>query len=327
MVTTFFNLPYNKKKLFEQSGLSYNPALTTAFIEKNKNKLQWNWVAMNANLSLQFIRDNQNTLEWNNIVRRTRLTIPFVREFKKRFDERDSNGRARWWGASGNKSLTTPIIKEFIREEWDWEQISRSAVLTPAFIEKYEHKLDWSSLSANKSFTIPLIKKYRDKVDWSQLLHNRSLTLEFVKKEYLEKTPSQMAHWKDREKYEKNIWSKISMLELSPAQIEQYQDDLDWKMIGGNSSLTLDLILKYENRIIWGGRIGSNLALTNELMEKYKRKGRAKGKEKWQKEAWKMKHLQWNLLASNPAIFNFDEGLLNHQYIVSNYKTQFERGG
>ena len=80
---------------------------------------------------------------------------------------------------------------------------------------------------------------------------------------------------------------------LTLAFIEKYKDKLDWLYLSANPSLNPALIEKYIDKLD-GIQLSRNPALTPSLIEKYK--------DKW----------NWKLLSYIPAIFLFEQGIVNH---------------
>ena len=78
---------------------------------------------------------------------------------------------------------------------------------------------------------------------------------------------------------------------------EKYKDELSWDMLSANPSLTPAFIEENIEKLTQNDNwddLSQNPSLTPALIEKYK--------DKW----------NWRMLALNPAIFSFEQGIVNH---------------
>lgn len=137
---------FNKKiiKYLDWDSLSYNPNLTTKFVEEYIDK-EWNWYTFSSN-----------------------------EKFTPEFIEKHIDKNWDICQLSKNRSITIEFIEKYIHNKpshwygnWDFKYLSLNPNITPEFIEKYIDK-NWSGwyLSSNSNLNIDLsfIEKYSKKI-------------------------------------------------------------------------------------------------------------------------------------------------------------------
>lgn len=145
--------------IWDWDGLSENPNLTSEFIIKYSDKLNWMKLLYNKALKLDVIENLMNSelrhkLNFDKLSRNPNITIEFVEKY---YDG---------------------IMCIYF---WDWAALSFYLKLTDELIEKYKDKLSICNLSYNPSVTLELVEKYlygfeKNKIgecwNWNALSHN-----------------------------------------------------------------------------------------------------------------------------------------------------------
>jgi hypothetical protein len=123
-------------------------------------------------------------------------------------------------------------------------------------IETFEDLIDFSMLSAYQTLSETLVRKYHQRIDFLKLICHQKLPNDMLA-EYLtlDMDPSR---WYQICKHQK----------LDTISIEKYYDKINWHALSQNKeALTLEIILKYSEKLIW--QEVTNLGLSEEVISMF----------------------------------------------------------
>lgn len=200
-----------------------------------------NWF---TNIDIDFVRDNKDKIDWDDIALKNILTEDIIREFQENFD---------WFAISDTQKLPEDLIAKHISQV-DWYSISRKQVLSESFIDKYKDYVNWHEISSNQSLSEEFIERYADKLDWGGVLIKNKLSENFIRKfedkvNWVLVSAKQVLSEEFIEEYSDKVdWREISENQvLSEKFITKYKDRLDWNSMLCNQVLSVDFIEKNMN--------------------------------------------------------------------------------
>ena len=110
----------------------------------------------------QFIEKYKDRVDWDGISSRQQLSESFIEKYKDKVD---------WDDISYGQQLSEPFIEKY-KDKVDWNWISSRQQLSESFIEKYKDKVDWYRISSDQQLSEPFIEKYKDRVNWNKISQN-----------------------------------------------------------------------------------------------------------------------------------------------------------
>lgn len=212
----------NFKLISTREDINIDDNMVSSFIEED-----WDWQALSSNTG-------------------TNITFGFI--FKNREKEWDwsalsKNSTIKWNDTKLREILKDPVIKAAI--SWDEVVAKRELHFDDALIELMDGiDINWFELSSNPSFS-PSIKSLKRaieedaKINWSALSNNQNIDLSFV------------------EKYKNFLnWTILTTnKKVINIQEEKILDDfiefLDWSYVSEHIELTNQILVKYEDSLIW----------------------------------------------------------------------------
>lgn len=192
-------------------SLSQNINLTSEFIIKHKDDLDWEYVVENPCFTMElietFMTDDQLRLKIDRcgLANNPNLTEEFINKY---LNDSNSPVKLSWQKISTNKNLSQNFIRsninhlhslwlsrnsnltfEFLMEfieikNIEWQYLSFNQYLTNDMIDKLIQSndivIDWSWLSANSAFNQKMISKYHDRIIWNWFSMNPHATLKLI---------------------------------------------------------------------------------------------------------------------------------------------------
>jgi hypothetical protein len=131
---------------------SYEQPLSEEFIERHKDRVNWDCISQYQTLSEDFIERNEDRVNWYWISQFQTLSEEFIERYKNRVD-------------------------------WHW--ISRHQTLSEEFIERNKYLVEWVWISRYQSLSEEFIEKNKNLVDWCWISIYQILSEEFRSKHNL----------------------------------------------------------------------------------------------------------------------------------------------
>ena len=133
--------------------------------------------------------------------------------------------------------FTKERIYIMLKEEKDWDLISRTPGLSEEYIRENSDQLYWGIISECQTLSEEIIKEFSDKVNWRYISYYQKLSESFI-----------------RELSNKVNWSYISMYQkLSEEFIREFSDKVNWRYISYYQKLNEKFIKENIYKVDWYG--------------------------------------------------------------------------
>lgn len=259
--------------------ISNNQNISIKFIKKYYDKLDIFLILQNKNVYPKHIEKwfTSDEIKKNfQITKNPNLTDEFVRKYYN--DEIFTNKRFYKFIKISNKEFIANHDKitnanSFIRKykdicdlyeslgliAWEksdfWDNVGFNPNITPAFIEKYEDKISWDMMEWNPSMTKEFIDNNVDKFNWDIFISNTKIPIELYK-DYIYKIDSKSYQYIDTlpVKYLKNykyLFNSWDNQNIDSKFIDANVKYVNWALLSDNTSLSLDIIKKYKDKLYW----------------------------------------------------------------------------
>lgn len=190
------------------------------------------------------------------------------------------------------------LLQEF-SHKFDWSQLSwnPSVMWNDDLVKKFENYIDWTSATANLNFPWTRVRffKVKDLIDWGSMddlpVRQTIDDITFLNKQ------------------QKGFLGRYQNVEWSAYLIERFKDDLNWGLIGGNSSIPFSeyFFRTYIDRLYFIHVLTNSWLLRDENLSLLNKiayvdfNHLSEWKEDWTAEfiTRNQEHLNWDLLSAN----------------------------
>ncbi len=138
---TPYNCNFSNKQAF--SNILASQTLSTEFMDKHKDKVDWTFVSCLQKLSEPFIEKYKNFVDWSSISKFQKLSEGFIEKHKD---------KVNWMFVSCFQKLSEPFIKKYAHKV-DWNKISKFQKLSNSFIKKHYHLLNKDLISTYQTLS------------------------------------------------------------------------------------------------------------------------------------------------------------------------------
>ena len=258
-------------KNIDWMSLSQNPNLTLDFIEKNINA-NWDWECLSdlPILTLDFIEKNLDKINWEYVSYNPNLTYDFIIKYQNRLD---------WFHLS--KKLNLDIIKKIIASyenliEWDY--LTQNHNLTQEFIIKYQDYFDLEVLLANPATNLNVIEYFINKEKIKEIKYFINKENEEENKENKENEEENKENEEEnkeneeenKENEEENKENEEENKENEEENKEKIKENkkINWHLISRNPNITIEFIIRYQDKIDFDQLLFNKFQKTPFLMKK-----------------------------------------------------------
>ena len=271
--------------------------LSEKFINKNLNKIDWDYILESQKLSEDFLEefiDNSTNNQKILISAYQKLSEKFI---KKHLENLSLSNILK------NQKMSEDFLGEFIENSTNSQKflISTNQKLSEEFFLKHESRFDWEYIMNNQKISIKVLKDKVSMITPSYIKNNKISEKEIINiiennhfnielkdiflklkmsEEFIEKY-SNKSNWKiisqnqvlSEEFIERHI-KDIDMREivsnqvLSEEFIERHIKDIDMISVGIHQVLSEKFIIKYENKFVWDD-IEKHQVLSEEFIERH----------------------------------------------------------
>lgn len=237
------------------------------FLRKHKDKLNWESIFVIKHVPEIFIRENINRVtNWSLIYMNESLSEKFFEDNLHLIDHKFYNF-----------NLSENFIDNH-KDKIDWDKFSANASLTLEIVNKYFEYISWERISSNTSITTEIIDAYKNFLNWKVAFHNLGISDQDFDKikgnlnikidRHSEKTfrNSGGSTWNENI----NPWLAASRSKnLNSRFVDENHDKLIWYDVSMNSSVTVDILDKYAEKVVWGNIIYNKFEKQLELEKNY----------------------------------------------------------
>jgi len=297
----------HRKKLWNFTYLSQNPALTWTIVRNNID-LPWNWHHLSANpcVTLDIVKDtlDKPKFSWSffALSKNPNITIDFIKEFGPQ--------RFEWFYISRNPSITWADVLNNPDLPWKYNGLSMNPNITWDIVIQNKNK-PWvfPYLSKNPNVTYDIVMQNLEK-DWDlfYLSKNKNISIkqlfkiQSIFKDYFDKRFKRLICWpyvSQNEQTTKEVISSSSYYDLP----------WDWQELSKNKNMDIAYIMQ-SDQLPWVlDHVCLNPNLNFSYIEKfphglfsenpYQNKDQNDKNDKKKKSTW-----NWDYLSQNPSIFS-----------------------
>jgi len=245
-------------------------------VYKYPDGVDWKALSENPNLTSEFIEKNLDKLNLIEISCHPNMTLEMIKKHIGKID----------WGSvwlNPNLNFSDTETLNFVYQYWDiiaWNPLSSHPNLTDEFIGKHSENINWNVISTHHKCSYEFVKKY---------LHLMNMELFFFNNPYItNKIIENPEFILITETNDPNrIWTLLGgNPSLSSEVIDKYGDKLYWPYISSNENLTLPLIKKYMDKFeMFHEKVikSSNPEGTAEIDEELKKLGAFRFQNNWRR--------------------------------------------
>ncbi len=154
-------------------------ALSSVFIEKYTNQLDWSTISESQSLDLEFALSNQSKFS-NYLYYNVNLSEKFMLNYPNFIDYADWGYILRCKEVSEN--LLRKIIPTLNEKRVGWIEISSCQILTESFMEEFAENLEWTSVCYNQVISEKFMEKFIQKIEWNVVSYRQKMSDKFLRK-------------------------------------------------------------------------------------------------------------------------------------------------